>query len=107
MLFYNICNLYEKLDILQKAIGDGGLELNRYEKEYGKIGPMKKAIVAGKDMEKDEEILLENLTFKRTKSISNIKQKEVQNLLKRKAKDKIRKNELISFENTYPSEERR
>ena len=100
-------NIYKKLEILQKAMGDGGIELNKYEKEYGKIGPMKKAIVAGKDIEKDEEILLEDIAFKRTKRISYVKQKEVNIFLKRKAKEKIRKNELISFENTYPLEDRR
>lgn len=97
-------NIYKKLEILQKAMGSGEVELNKYEKVYGKIGPMKKAIVAGKDIDKDEEILLENIAFKRTKRISYVKQKEVQNLLKRKATGKIRKNELITFENTYPSD---
>jgi|LGVF01.1.fsa_nt_gb sialic acid synthase SpsE len=100
-------SLYKKLDILQKAMGDGRIELNKYEKEYGKIGPIKKAIVADKDVDKDEEISLQNIAFKRTNKISNIKQKEVQNLLKRKAKGKIIKNELITFENTYPSEDRK
>ena len=100
----DFCNLYKKLEILQKAMGDGEIELNKYEKEYGKIGPIKKAIVADKDIDKDEEISLQNIAFKRTNKISNIKQTEVQNLLKRKAKDKIRKNELITFENTYLSD---
>ncbi len=97
-------SLYNKLEILHKAMGDGGIELNKYEKEYGKIGPIKKAIIANKDIDKDKEISLQNIVFKRTNKISNIKQKEVQNLLNRKAKDKIRKNELITFDNTYLSD---
>lgn len=99
-------SLYKKLEILQKAMGAGGIELNEYEKEYGKIGPIKKAIVSGKDIGKDEEISLKNIDFKRTDKISNIKQKEVQNLLGRKAKGKIRKNELITFANTYLTDDR-
>jgi len=97
----DFCSLYKKLEILQKAIGNGEMELSEYEKSYGIIGPMKKAIMANRDIKKNEEISLENIAFKRTKKISNVKQKEVLNLLRRRAKSKIRRNELITFENTY------
>jgi sialic acid synthase SpsE len=94
-------SLYKKLIVLQKALGNGRFELNQYEKEYAKIGPMKKAIVAERDISKDEVISLQNIAFKRTKKVGTISQRELENLLKRKASHKIKKNEFITFKNTY------
>lgn len=99
----DFCSLHKRLYMLAKVIGNGEMEMNEYEKAYGEIGPMKKAIVAEKDIEKDERISLENTSYKRTKNISNIEQKQLLNLLRRKAKNRIKKDELISFENTYPN----
>lgn len=96
----DFCSLYEKLNIIKKAEGNGEFELNKYEKEYGKIGPMKKAIVAEKEIAKNEEISIENIAYKRTKKISNIMQKDLLSLLGRKANKRIGKDELINFENT-------
>jgi len=94
-------SLYQKISVLQKAIGSGTTELNKYEKNYKKIGPMKKAIVANRNLEKNEKISLKNIAFKRTSQNSNIEQREIVNLLKRQVKNKIKKDKLITFENTY------
>jgi len=94
-------SLYQTISVLQKAMGSGTMELNKYEKMYGKIGPMKKAIIADHDIDKDEKIILKNLSFRRTNQCSQIQQKEVIDLLNRKAKNKINKNQLITFKNTY------
>lgn len=96
--FRKLCT---KLNILQKALGDGSFALNKYEENYGKIGPMKKAVVAGVDIEVDEKINFEKINFKRTKNISPIGQKESLNLLGRRAKVKIRKGSLVTFDSTY------
>lgn len=96
----DFCSLHRRLCILQKAEGDGEMELNKYEKDYARIGLIKKAIVAEKDIEKDEKISLENIGFKRTKKISDIRQKEILDILKRRAKDRIKKDTLITFKNT-------
>lgn len=93
--------LRKKIDILKSVLGSGEMELNKYEKEYGKIGPIKKAVVADKIIEKDEKISLENIAFRRTGNESDVMQKEIVNLVGRKAKDRIKKDDLITFRNTY------
>lgn len=93
-------SLHEKLIVLQKALGDGSLKLNEYEKAYGKVGPIKKAIVAGRNIEANEKITSGNIAFKRTGQESSIKQKDIVELIGRKAKTKIMKDNLIDFENT-------
>ena len=62
---------------------------------------MKKAIVAEIDINKDEKISLDNVAFKRTSEVSDVSQKEVFKLINRKAKDKILKDSMVNFENTY------
>ncbi|MFC2163336.1 N-acetylneuraminate synthase family protein [Candidatus Altiarchaeota archaeon] len=92
--------LREKMTILSKAMGSGDLGLNPYEMEYGATGPMKKVIVAAKDIRKGEPIMLENIAFKRTGRESPVKQMQVRELLDRKAGKKIIKDDLITFDNT-------
>lgn len=93
-------SLHEKLTVQKKALGDGSLKLNEYEKAYGKVGPIKKTIVAGRNIEAKEKISSENTAFKRTKQESSIRQKDIGKLIGRKAKTKIMKDAIIDFKNT-------
>lgn len=77
--------------------GDGKMTMSKSEKEYGIIGPMKKAIVAKKDIKKGEKLSLDNLWFKRTAEKSTIKQKQFLQLIGHKTTGDIKKNELIDF----------
>ncbi len=96
----DFCSLHEKLNSLHKALGDGKLELNKYEQDYGKIGYIKKTIVAARDIEKEDEISMQNIAFKRTNEEGGIMQKDIMNLVGRRAKDTIKKNSLVTFKNT-------
>ncbi len=77
--------------------GDESLEMSKDEQDYGKTGPMKKAIVAKGDIMKDEKLSLDNLWFKRTKEESNVKQSQFQELLRLKAKRNINDGDVIDF----------
>jgi N,N'-diacetyllegionaminate synthase len=93
-------SLHEKLTVLQKALGDGSLKLNKYEQAYGKVGPIKKTIVAARNIDAKEKISADDIAFKRTGKESSIRQKDAMKLIGRKAKNRIKKNELITFRNT-------
>lgn len=75
------------------------LELSQAELKYGNTGPMKKAIVARVDIQKDELITLDKIAFKRTNLSSSIKQLELNKLLNNKAKVTIFKDEIIDLSN--------
>ncbi len=80
-----------------KVHGSGKNTLSKPEKAYGKVGPMKKAIVAKSDIKKGEKISIEKLWFKRTYEESKIQQKQFLQLLKYRAKVDIRKDEIIDM----------
>ena len=78
--------------------GTGSLGMSQSELEYGNTGPMKKAIVAKKDIQKGEELSMDNLWFKRTEQESYIPQNHFLNILGLKAVRTIKKDEIITFE---------
>jgi len=67
------------------------------ELRYGRVGPMKKAIVAKKHIKKGAKLKRDNLCFKRTQKLSKVKQSEFFNLIGAEAKRDIKKDEIISF----------
>jgi len=79
--------------------GSGQVTLSDPEKAYGNIGPMKKAIVARRDIKKGEALSLENLWFKRTPEESTIPQKQFLHLIGSTALVDIKKDEVIDFRN--------
>lgn len=85
------------MSIALQVHGSGQITLSEPEKAYGNIGPMKKAIVAKKDIKKGEKLSLDNLWFKRTPEESTIQQKQFLQLLGSKAKVDIKKDEVIDF----------
>ncbi len=77
--------------------GDGGLEMSNAELEYGRFGPMKKAIVAKKFIRKGEILSFDNLWFKRTVEESPIKQNQFLQLIGLRATRDVGEDEIIDF----------
>ena len=67
------------------------------EKNYGNVGPMKKAIVARIPIQKGEKLSLENLWFKRTEGESYIPQRFFEKLIGLEAIKDIEEDETIDF----------
>jgi len=90
-------NIRKLMELALSVFGDDNLNMSEAELKYGNTGPMKKAIVAKKDIKKGEKLSLENLWFKRTKESSSLKQKEFINILGLKAVKDIKKDEIIDY----------
>lgn len=86
-----------KMDLYLSVYGDGNLSLSESELKYGNTGPMKKAIVARKNIKPGEKLNTDNLWFKRTESETNINQTEFKNLLGLEAKETIKKDEIVDY----------
>ena len=86
----------ELMQIALDARGQG-LTLSQAEKDYGKVGPLKKAVVARKPIAKGETIELEHLWFKRTVEESAMKQSQFLKLIGLKALKNIQKDEIVDF----------
>lgn len=87
-------------DLMKVALqvhGSGQITLSEPEKVYGNIGPMKKAIVARREIKKGEKLTLQNLWFKRTDEESTIQQKQLLQLIGSKAKVDINTDDVITF----------
>ena len=69
--------IYEKLKILASCNGDGLLQLNAGEKKYSLFGPMKKAALLIRDVNKGDIFIEDMIAFKRTDQISDLSQVEV------------------------------
>lgn len=85
------------MELALKVYGNGNLKMSKAELEYGNTGPMKKAIVAKKDIKKGEKISLDNLWFKRTVEESPIKPNQFLQLIGLEALKDIKEDELIDF----------
>jgi len=77
-----------------EALGDGVKKPNISETEVAKVA--RKSIVAGQDIKKGKEIKEDMIIIKRPGS--GIKPKYLNKIIGRKAKDDIKKDELITFE---------
>jgi sialic acid synthase SpsE len=85
------------MNIAVQVHGSGQITLSEPEKAYGNIGPMKKAIVARRDIKKGEKLSQNNLWFKRSPEESTIQQKQFLQLLGSRAKVDIKQDEVIDF----------
>ncbi len=85
------------MKIALKVHGHGGIHMSQPELEYGNTGPMKKAIVAKKDIKKGEKLSFDNLWFKRTEQQSYIQQRQFLQLIGLEAAEDIRADDLIDF----------
>jgi len=85
------------MEITLKVYGNGNLKMSEAELKYGNTGPMKKAIVAKKDIKKGEKLSLDNLWFKRTVEESPIKQNQFLQLIDLRTLQDIKEDEIIDF----------
>lgn len=85
------------MEIALKVYGDGNLGMSEQESAYGNTGPMKKAIVARKEIRKGDVLSFDNLWFKRTEEQSYIKQNQFLQLIGLEVTDDIKEDEVISY----------
>lgn len=85
------------LNLADNVSGDGNLGMSDKEKEYGNVGPMKKAVVARNSIKKGEKIMLDDVWFKRTEQESSLMQKQLFKIIGLKAKKDICVDEIIDF----------
>jgi|SRR5690606_17513961 len=82
---------------IQKTLGNKSMSFSEAEKNYGNTGPMKKALVARKDIAAGTIIQLEDLAYKRTDESSSLIQKDILKILGSEVTIDILQNELISY----------
>lgn len=91
----SLAKIRELMRIALDVYGTSDFAMSSEEEKYGRIGPMKKAVVARHDIEKGEKFSVANLWFKRTKYESLMRQTQFPNLLGTRATKSIKKNEVI------------
>jgi sialic acid synthase SpsE len=89
----------ELSEVMHLVNGRGGLEMSDAEKKYGDVGPMKKAIVARRNIGANKEIALADLAYKRTSVSSYLAQSDIKLLVGSKAVADIKKDEIINYNN--------
>ncbi|MHC5060123.1 MAG: N-acetylneuraminate synthase family protein [Planctomycetota bacterium] len=87
----------ELMELAVTVYGDGGLAMSRQELEYGSTGPMKKAVVAKRDIKSGERLSIENLWFKRTEKESPVRQNQFSELIGLEAVEDIKEDEIVDF----------
>jgi len=79
------------------AYGFEDIRMSDAEKKYGNTGPMKKAIVARKNIAKGEQLSIEHIAFKRTNESTYIKQMMMPKLIGLEVAEDIEKDQIIDF----------
>ncbi|SHG34765.1 N,N'-diacetyllegionaminate synthase [Fodinibius roseus] len=93
-------NIRELMDMVWQTNGiDAPLKMSEAEKNYGDVGPMKKALVARNDLEKGTEITIEDLAYKRTNNSVPIKQNDIYNFIGAKTTDYVSKDTPLTYNN--------
>ena len=87
----------ELLRLALTVYGSGNISMSKAELNYGSIGPMKKAIVARRNIAKGEKLSLTNLWFKRTLEESPLAQRQFPQLIGLEATRDISADEVIDF----------
>lgn len=93
----HLFRIKELMQLAMTVYGDGELKMSEAELEYGKVGPMKKAIVAKRFIKKGEELSFDNLWFKRTEEESSLNQNQFLQLIGLKTTENIADDEMIDF----------
>lgn len=93
----NLKKTKELMAVVYSTLGKDNFAFSVAEKKYGDTGPMKKAIVARKRIEKGEILSMDNLAFKRTNHSSKIKQYDLEKLIGSTVKTSIEKDDLIDY----------
>lgn len=88
----------EKMEIALNVYGNDMIMMSNDEKEiYGKVGPMRKALVAKKNIKKGQTIYLNDLCYKRTSKVSNLNYDDIRKVVSSKAKKNIKKDKVIDY----------
>jgi len=95
--FEQLKKIKELLELTLTVRGSGDIEMSDPERVYGNTGPMKKAIVAKRKINKGEKLDSSNLWFKRTEEQSPIKQLMFHQLIGLEALKDIEEDEVIDF----------
>lgn len=82
---------------IQKTLGEENISFSEAEKNYGNTGPMKKALVARRNLPSGTIIQLEDLAYKRTDESSTLSQKDILKIIGSEVTFDISKDELISY----------
>jgi len=85
------------MELALQVYGGGSLKMSEAELKYGNTGPMKKAVVAKKQIRKGERLSKNNLWFKRTMEESPVKQKDFSRLIGLEVTGDIGKDEIVDF----------
>jgi N,N'-diacetyllegionaminate synthase len=93
----NLKKTKQLMDIVASTLGKNNFVFSAAEKKYGDTGPMKKAIVARRKIEKGEILSMDNLAFKRTNHSSKIKQSDLEKVIGSTVKTTLEKDELIDY----------
>lgn len=83
---------------LLKTVGDTPMQFSQPELNYGNTGPIKKALVARRDIEAGKEITLDDIAYKRTETSSALQQKDIFKLIGATANADIKKDEILMFD---------
>lgn len=84
---------------IYKTFGKSSMDYSLAELNYGNTGPMKKAMVARKNIKAGEVIKEEHIAFKRTESSSPLLQKDFNKIVGLVASTDILADEILSFSN--------
>ncbi|EJL74901.1 N-acetylneuraminate synthase family protein [Chryseobacterium populi] len=84
---------------IYKSIGENSIIFSEAELNYGNTGPMKKALVARREIKKGEILKKEDIAFKRTEESSPLSQKDFNKVVNAIALTDLKKDQILSFSN--------
>jgi sialic acid synthase SpsE len=87
------------MNLLHLTHGSDPLEMSDAERKYGNTGPMKKAIVACKDLKKGTVVSINDIAYKRTNRSVAIKQRDIYNFIGAKTHLPISKDTPLTYKN--------
>lgn len=82
---------------IHKTLGEKNISFSDAELNYGNTGPMKKALVARKNLVAGTIIQLDDLAYKRTDESSSLNQKDIMKIIGSEVTVDMLKDELISY----------
>ncbi len=92
-----LLRIKELMSLALTVRGSGDIKMSSSEVDYGQIGPMKKALVAKRAINKGQRITLNDLWFKRTSEYSTVRQNQFLNFIGLRASKNICNDEIIDF----------
>lgn len=87
----------DNLNIVNKLMHKMKVSMSKSEQEYGLVGPMKKAILSSRDISMGEILVKEDFKYRRTEGISDLKQRDIDNLIGKRAVRDIPSDTMIDF----------